>query len=38
MVLKKDYKRKIFLDGVLGLQYADLDQILKILKELIVQL
>ncbi len=29
---KKDYNRKIFLDGVLGLQYADLDQILKILK------
>ena len=29
---KKDYKRKIFLDGVLGLQYADLDQILDILK------
>ena len=25
---KKDYKRKIFLDGVLGLQYADLNQIL----------
>ena len=25
--LKKDYKRKIFLDGVLGLQYASLDQI-----------
>tara|TARA_X000001036_G_scaffold274940_1_gene255354 strand:- start:918 stop:3806 length:2889 start_codon:yes stop_codon:yes gene_type:complete len=30
---KKDYNRKIFLDGVLGLQYADLDQILKILKK-----
>ena len=30
---KKDYKRKIFLDGVLGLQYADLNQILKILKK-----
>ncbi len=29
---KKDYNRKIFLDGVLGLQYADLNQILKILK------
>ena len=29
---KKDYKRKIFLDGVLGLQYADLSQILDILK------
>ena len=30
---KKDYNRKIFLDGVLGLQYADLSQILKILKK-----
>ena len=30
---KKDYKRKIFLDGVLGLQYADLNQILEILKK-----
>ena len=30
---KKDYKRKIFLDGVLGLQYADLNQILQILKK-----
>ena len=30
---KKDYKRKIFLDGVLGLQYADLNQILNILKK-----
>ena len=30
---KKDYKRKIFLDGVLGLQYADLNQIIKILKK-----
>ena len=30
---KKDYDRKIFLDGVLGLQYADLSQILKILKK-----
>ena len=38
MDLQKDYSRKIFLDGVLGLQYADLNQILEILKELIVQL
>ena len=30
---KQDYNRKIFLDGVLGLQYADLNQILKILKK-----
>ncbi len=30
---KKDYTRTIFLDGVLGLQYADLNQILKILKK-----
>ena len=30
---KKDYDRKIFLDGVLGLQYADLNQILSILKK-----
>ncbi len=30
---KNDYSRKIFLDGVLGLQYADLNQILKILKK-----
>ena len=30
---KSDYKRKIFLDGVLGLQYADLNQILDILKK-----
>ena len=30
---KKDFDRKIFLDGVLGLQYADLNQILKILKK-----
>ncbi len=30
---KKDYQRKIFLDGVLGLQYANLNQILKILKK-----
>ena len=30
---KNDYKRKIFLDGVLGLQYADLNQIINILKK-----
>ena len=30
---KKDYNRKIFLDGVLGLQYGDLNQILEILKK-----
>jgi 2-oxoglutarate dehydrogenase E1 component len=30
---KEDYNRKIFLDGVLGLQYADLNQILEILKK-----
>jgi 2-oxoglutarate dehydrogenase E1 component len=30
---KTDYNRKIFLDGVLGLQYADLNQILDILKK-----
>ena len=30
---KKDYNRKIFLDGVLGLQYADLNQILEIFKK-----
>ncbi|MDC1092730.1 2-oxoglutarate dehydrogenase E1 component [Pelagibacteraceae bacterium] len=30
---KKDYNRKIFLDGVLGLQYANLYQILEILKK-----
>ena len=30
---KKDFNRKIFLDGVLGLQYADLNEILKILKK-----
>ena len=30
---KKDYNRKIFLDGVLGLQYGDLNLILKILKK-----
>ena len=29
----KDYERKIFLDGVLGLQYANLSQIIKILKK-----
>ena len=29
----KDFNRKIFLDGVLGLQYADLNQILSILKK-----
>ncbi len=31
--IKKDYDRKIFLDGVLGLQYADLNQILRIVKK-----
>ena len=30
---KKDYNRKIFLDGVLGLQYSDLKQILEILRK-----
>jgi 2-oxoglutarate dehydrogenase E1 component len=30
---RKDYNKKIFLDGVLGLQYADLYQILEILKK-----
>ena len=30
---KTDYGRKIFLDGVLGLQYGDLNDILKILKK-----
>ena len=30
---KSDYNRKIFLDGVLGLQYANLNQILTILKK-----
>ena len=30
---KADFNRKIFLDGVLGLQYADLNQILSILKK-----
>ena len=29
---KDDFNRKIFLDGVLGLQYGDLNQILEILK------
>ena len=31
---KKDYSKKIFLDGVLGLQYASLNEILNILKKL----
>ncbi len=31
--MPKDYNRKIFLDGVLGLQYANLNQILDILKK-----
>ena len=30
---EKDYQRKIFLDGVLGLQYANLSQIIKLLKK-----
>ncbi len=30
---KSDFSRKIFLDGVLGLQYADLNQILEICKK-----
>ena len=30
---KEDYNRKIFLDGVLGLQYANLNEILNILKK-----
>ncbi len=30
---KKDYNRKIYLDGVLGVQYASLNEILKILKK-----
>ena len=34
---KKDFNRKIFLDGVLGLQYADLNQILSILKNLLLK-
>ena len=34
---KKDFNRKIFWMG-LGLQYADLNQILKILKKLTVQI
>ena len=33
---QKDYSRKIFLDGVLGLQYGNLKEILNILKKLIV--
>ena len=35
---EKDFDRKIFLDGVLGLQYADLRQILEILKNLVIQI
>ena len=30
---QKDYNRKIFLDGVLGLQHANLNEILEILKK-----
>ncbi len=30
---EKDYNRRIFLDGVLGIQYGNLNQILKILKK-----
>ena len=30
---EKDYNRKIFLDGVLGIQYGSLNEILKILKK-----
>ncbi len=30
---ERDYQRKIFLDGVLGLQYANLSQIIKLLKK-----
>ena len=30
---KSDYNRKIFLDGVLGLQYGNLNEILQILKK-----
>ena len=30
---KQDFSRKIFLDGVLGLQYGNLNEILKILKQ-----
>ncbi len=30
---KQDYKRKIFLDGVLGIQYGTLEEILNILKK-----
>ena len=33
---EKDFDRKIFLDGVLGIQYGTLKEILKILKKLIV--
>ena len=35
---KNDYDREIFLDGVLGLQYGNLNQILEILKKLIAQI
>ena len=38
MVLQKDFNRQIFLDGVLGLQYGNLNQILKILKKTYYQL
>ncbi len=31
--IQSDFKRKIFLDGVLGLQHANLDEILEILKK-----
>ena len=31
---KSDYNRQIFLDGVLGIQYGNLSQILKILKKI----
>ena len=34
---KNDYDRKIFLDGVLGLQNASLREIISILKKLTVQ-
>ena len=30
---KRDFNRKIFLDGVLGLQYGNLNEILKLLKK-----
>ena len=36
MFFQKGFRKKIFLDGVLGLQYADLNQILNILKRPIV--